>query len=193
MSYDHDLDTQILLRYGKDVPAYQKRNFYVKGFKSYSLNRHTHTDTQTWLKTLPTHVLKMFHWGLLYPWGSPFSRKFGVGGSTPCKFSMRNSFSREGEGRGRLSKFFVTSYISRMGNGECNTNFRRRGRTSLTPIRAETGASFFVGRQALQFCVKSDFSNLCWTFILTPNRLILLSMNFTKQALWCYTWSRISQ
>ena len=48
-------DTQTWPKYGQDVLAYQKSSFYVKGFKSYSLNRqrqkhgHTdrHTDTQT--------------------------------------------------------------------------------------------------------------------------------------------------
>ena len=40
--WPNDLDTQTGLRYGQDVSPYQKWSFYVKGFKSYSLNRHKH-------------------------------------------------------------------------------------------------------------------------------------------------------
>ena len=47
--WSNDLDTQTWPRYDQDVPAYQKWSFYVKRFKSYSLNRQKHrqTDTQT--------------------------------------------------------------------------------------------------------------------------------------------------
>ena len=48
--WPNELDTQTWPRYGQDVPAYQKWSFYVKGFKSYSLNRqteHRHTDRHT--------------------------------------------------------------------------------------------------------------------------------------------------
>ena len=45
--WPNDLDTQTWPRYGQDVPAYQKWSFYVKGFKSYSLNRQTDRQTDT--------------------------------------------------------------------------------------------------------------------------------------------------
>ena len=60
--WPNDLATQAWPRYGQDVPACQKWSFYVKGFKSYSLNRWKHrwTDRQTHRHDpkhyLPTHV-----------------------------------------------------------------------------------------------------------------------------------------
>ena len=39
--WPNDLYTQTWPRYDQDVPAYQKWSFYVKRFKSYSLNRQT--------------------------------------------------------------------------------------------------------------------------------------------------------
>ena len=49
--WPNDLDTQTWPRYCQDVSSHQK-SFYVNCFKSYSPNRHTHTDTDM-MKTLP--------------------------------------------------------------------------------------------------------------------------------------------
>ena len=41
--WSNDIDTQTWPRYCQDVPSHQKWSFYANWFKSYSLNRHTHT------------------------------------------------------------------------------------------------------------------------------------------------------
>ena len=62
LTLTQDPDTQTWPKYGQDVLAYQKSSFYVKGFKSYSLNRqkhgHTerHTDRHNWKHYLHTYM-----------------------------------------------------------------------------------------------------------------------------------------
>ena len=55
----NNLGTRTWPRYGQDVLPYQKWSFYVKAFKSYSMYRHTHTDTHThrvWKHYLPAYA-----------------------------------------------------------------------------------------------------------------------------------------
>ena len=52
-------DIQIWSRYGQYVKLYQKRSFYVRAFKSYSLKRQTDTHIHTYthsMKTLPSRI-----------------------------------------------------------------------------------------------------------------------------------------
>ena len=52
--WPNDLDTQTWPRNGQDVTSYQKWSFYVNSFKSYSMNRHTDTQTHRQTNTMKT-------------------------------------------------------------------------------------------------------------------------------------------